>query len=281
MKNRLSAAAWKPIRAAADAVVSVLFPAPCRVCRRPLSTASRVPVCAECLGALRRIVPPFCRDCGRPFPPILASSVSPVCHACLRHAYRFDLARNFAYYDDNMVRLLTLLKHEPAAPLAAWFAERIEEVVRAEPAVGEVDWVIPVPLDRTRFRERGYNQAELIARPLASRLRRPLSTRLLRRLHPRPPKLKLSRRERWETVRGAFEVPPRTQLTNARVLLVDDVLTSGATLDACARALRSAGAATVRAVTVARVLPRWETPVESARPHEVGVRSGSLTQSSR
>jgi ComF family protein len=238
-------------------MASVLFPAPCRICREPLTTASRVPVCAECLDSLRRIVPPVCRACGRPFPPVMAASASPVCHGCLRRVYRFDLARGFAHYDDKMVRLLTLLKYEPAAPLANWFAARLEEVIRSEPKLGEVDWIVPVPLDRTRLRERGYNQAELIARPLARRLNRPISTILLSRLHPRPPKLKLSRRERWETVRGAFAVPASARVDRSCILLVDDVLTSGATLDACARALRSAGAAAVHAVTVARVLPRW------------------------
>jgi predicted amidophosphoribosyltransferase len=179
VKNGLSRLNWRPIRGAIDAVASVLFPAPCRVCREPLATASRVPVCPECLGSLRRIVPPVCGACGRPFPPVMAASVSPVCHACLRRAYRFDLARSFAYYDEKMVRLLTLLKYEPARPLANWFAARLEEVVLAEPKLAEVDCVLPVPLDRTRLRERGYNQAELIARPLARRLNRPISTDVL------------------------------------------------------------------------------------------------------
>lgn len=280
MKNGLSHFNWKPVRGAIDAVASVLFPAPCRICREPLTTASRVPVCAACLDSLRRIVPPVCGACGRPFPPIMSASVSPICHGCLRRVYRFDLARSFAYYDDKMVRLLTLLKYEPATPLANWFATRLEEVVRAEPKLAEVDWVVPVPLDRTRLRERGYNQAELIARPLARRLNRPISTDLLSRLHPRPPRLKLSRRERWDTVRGAFEAQAGAQLANVCVLLVDDVLTSGATLDACARALRSAGAAAVHAITVARVLPRWEAPIESPKVHEGGVPSSHHSQSS-
>lgn len=266
VENRLHAVGWKPIRSALDAVVSVLFPAPCRICRKALSTASRVPVCAACLASLRRIVPPLCGTCGRPFPPVLAASASPVCHACLRHLYHFDRARSFAHYDENLVHLLTLLKYEPAAPLAAWFAARLEEVVRAEPVLAEVDWVVPVPLDRTRLRQRGYNQAELIARPLAHRIGRPLSTGLLRRLHPRPTKLKLSRRERWETVRGAFEARAGARVDRSQVLLVDDVLTSGATLDACARALRSAGVAAVHAVTVARVLPRWMPAAPGTTP---------------
>jgi ComF family protein len=184
-----------------------------------------------------------------------------LCHGCFRGVYHFDLARSFALYDDAMVRLLMLLKYEPVAPLGAWFAAQIEQVIRAEPQLGEVDFIVPVPLDRYRLRERGYNQAELIARPLARRLGRPLADDLLIRLRSRPPRLKLSRRERWETVRGAFNAPSGPRVDTSRILLVDDVLTSGATLDACARALRAAGASAVRAVTVARVLPRWESPV--------------------
>ena len=252
---------WKPLRGAADALVSVVFPGACRVCHQPLSTASRVPVCSACLDSLRRIRGAVCPQCGRPQPPIVADGPARLCHGCARGVYHFDLARSFALYDDGMVRLLTLLKYEPVAPLGSWFAAQIEQVIRTEAALGEVDFVVPVPLDRRRLRERGYNQAELIARPLAKRLGRPMVTNLLVRLRSRPPRLKLSRRERWETVRGAFHAPAGPRVDTSRILLVDDVLTSGATLDACARALRSAGAAAVHAVTVARVLPRWEHPV--------------------
>jgi ComF family protein len=265
VKLEKSATPWRPLRGALDALVSVLFPAPCRVCRRPLSTASRIPVCPECLAALRRIEPPLCRECGRPFPPAVTAP-APLCHACVHGLYRFDLARSFARYNDAMERTLLLLKYDPITPLASWFAARIEEVVRAEPTLAEVDWIVPVPLDRSRLRQRGYNQAELIARPLSKRLGRPLATDLLRRLRPRPPKLKLSRRERWDTVRGAFVAASPARVDRSRILLVDDVLTSGATLDACARALVSAGAAAVHAVTVARVLPRGEFSVPGDNP---------------
>jgi ComF family protein len=266
MKSEKSAAGWQPLRGAMDALVSVLFPAACRVCRQPLATTSRVPVCQACLAALRRIQAPLCRACGRPLPPAAAAFAAPVCHACRHGLYHFDLARSFAIYDSPMERILLLLKYDPLVPLAAWFAARIEEVVHAEPALAEVDWIVPVPLDRHRLRERGYNQAELIARPLARRLGLPLATDLLRRLRSRPPKLKLSRRERWETVRGAFEAFGSGRVDSSRILLLDDVLTSGATLDACARALRTAGAAAVHAVTVARVLPRAELAASGDNP---------------
>jgi ComF family protein len=112
---------------------------------------------------------------------------------------------------------------------------------------------VPVPLHRQRERERGYNQAALISKPLAKRLRLPHKT-LLMRTKARPDKRILTPEERWESVRGAFATRPGSHVDNLRVLLVDDVLTTGATLDACARALREAGAKSVVGLTVARAI---------------------------
>jgi competence protein ComFC len=115
--------------------------------------------------------------------------------------------------------------------------------------------VVPVPLHTDRKRERGYNQAELIARPLAKRLGIELDTHILRRTQPRPPQLLLSRSERWKSVQGAYAAAAGATVDNRDFLLVDDVMTTGATLDACARALRKAGASRVFGLTVARLVP--------------------------
>jgi ComF family protein len=111
-----------------------------------------------------------------------------------------------------------------------------------------------VPLHRQRERERGYNQAALIAKPLAKLLRLPYKSVLLTRIRPRPDKHLLSYEERWESVRGAFATRPGSQVDNLRVLLVDDVMTSGATLDSSAKTLREAGARSVIGLTVARAV---------------------------
>jgi ComF family protein len=117
--------------------------------------------------------------------------------------------------------------------------------------------VVPVPLHPERQRERGFNQAELLARVVARGLGLPMDEKAIARQKPRPPKLRLSRHERWAVVRGAYAATPGRGIDNCRVLLVDDVFTTGATLDACSRALRSAGAAEVAALTVARVVDAW------------------------
>jgi ComF family protein len=165
-------------------------------------------------------------------------------------------------YEEAVVRAILLLKFEQIEPLGAWFAERLAELVNAEGARLAADVVVPVPLHRERERERGYNQAALISKPLAKKLRLPHKAVLLMRTRARPDKQVLSLEERWESVRGAFATRPGSQVDNLRVLLVDDVLTTGATLDACARALREAGAKSVIGLTVARAV---RNPLPSTR----------------
>lgn len=209
---------------------------------------------------MQPLVGPACQRCGRPFvSPVAAEAARPVCHACRRGIYAFDLARSFAAYNDAMHGAITLLKYQRVTRLGKWFAARLEEVVAREPRGFAADAVVPVPLYPLRQRERGYNQAEVIAHPLARRLGLPLEL-LLVRTKPRPEKLLLSRGERWKSVRGAYEIIPGKRVDKRRILLVDDVFTTGATLDACARALRQCGAAGVWGLTVARVLPNWAPP---------------------
>jgi competence protein ComFC len=175
-----------------------------------------------------------------------------VCRVCQARTYGFDRARSYAAYEAALVRAIVMLKFERIEPLGAWFAKRLVEVVQREAETLAADVVVPVPLHRVRERERGYNQTDLVAKPLARRLGLPYRAVLLVRTRPRPDKQVLSLAERWESVRGAFATRPGSQVDKLRVLLVDDVLTTGATLDACAKALREAGAKSVIGLTVAR-----------------------------
>ena len=157
------------------------------------------------------------------------------------------------------MRAILLLKFENIDPLGKLFAGWLAQVTVDGGPAFEADVVVPVPLHRQRERERGYNQAALIAKPLAKRLGLPYKSVLLTRNRPRPDKHLLSYEERWESVRGAFATRPGSQVDNLRVLLVDDVMTSGATLDSCAKTLREAGARSVIGSTVARAILRNAT----------------------
>jgi ComF family protein len=242
------------LKGALDTLASVVFPAPCRICGQTLANASRIPICETCLDGFKRIAAPMCLGCGRPFvSPAVAQTARPLCRLCRVDFYAFERARSFAVYNDALSEAIVLLKYEEVTRLGSWFAARLAEIVSQAPDDWRADVVVPVPLHPERQRERGYNQAELIARPLAKRLNLRFESRLLARTKPRPPQLVLSRSEHWKSVRGAYATREGLQVDNLRVLLVDDVLTTGATLDACARALRKAGAAAVLGLTVARV----------------------------
>jgi len=240
---------------ARDAVASIVFPAACRVCERLLTRASRIPICDICLGSFAPLPEKICVTCGRPLEAYpLREGEALLCPACKTGQYEFDRARSYAVYEGALIRAIVLLKFEEMTPLGHWFGEQLAELVRRGGEELAADVVVPVPLHRDRQRERGYNQADLIARPLARRLGLPCRPVLLVRTKPRPDKLHLSLEERWSSVRGAFAAKPGSRVDNLRVLLVDDVMTTGATLDACARALRQAGARTVIGLTVARAL---------------------------
>lgn len=246
------------LKSAIDSLTSVLFPAPCAICGQTLATASRVPICAPCLDELERISDPICACCGRPLVAAATHTIAPAtielrCRLCRTNFYAFDRARSFAVYNRELSEAILLLKYEQVTSLADWFGGRLAEIALETALEYRPDVVVPVPLHRDRRRERGYNQAELIAKPVARCLKLRLDANLLVRTKPRPRQLVLSRAEHWKSVRGAYAIGNGMKIDNLRVLLVDDVLTTGATLDACSRALKKAGASAVFGLTVGRV----------------------------
>src|SRR5580692_3194283 len=238
---------------ASDAVVSIFFPAGCRICDQLLVRASRVPFCEDCLDSFEGPPEKKCGICGQGFAWMTVEEGEPlVCQTCKQKTYSFERARSYGVYEGPLVRAILLLKWERMEPLGDWFAGRLAEIVRQESGQLATDVVVPVPLHRDRERQRGYNQASLISKSLARKLGLPHKAVLLMRTRPRPDKQVLTLQERWESVRGAFATRPGSQVDNKRVLLVDDVMTTGATLDACARALLESGAKSVVGLAAAR-----------------------------
>jgi ComF family protein len=219
-------------------LLSVVFPAGCRICEQLLTTATRIPICNDCLNSFRPIADTACDKCGRPVQGDWESDdevfVCPTCKNDEWGGYAFERVRSWAVYEGALVRAILLLKFDEIDPLGKLFARWLADVVVEGGAAFQADVVVPVSLHRQRERELGYNQAALIAKPLAKRLGLPYKSVLLTRIRPCPDKHLLSYEERWESVRGAFATRPGSQVDNLRVLLVDDVMTSGATLDSCA-----------------------------------------------
>ena len=235
------------------ALASICFPAGCQLCDEPLTDARRLPLCDHCLSSFQEIPPGYCDVCGQPgaFDPEFPKEI-PYCPDCQQRRFAFQLARSYGLYEGALARAIVLLKHEEMESLGNWFAERLSEVVQKEGQRMAADAIVPVPLHRVRRRERGFNQVDLIGRPLSKRLRLSYLPVLLMRSRPRPEKHLLRKDERWEAVRGAFALRKQHRVDNLRILLLDDVMTTGATLDACSRALCDAGAKSVVGLTIGR-----------------------------
>jgi predicted amidophosphoribosyltransferase len=214
--------AW--LEVAGDAVVSVFYPAGCCLCDQLLTRATRLPICENCLASFAALPPPVCDICGSPVvTPFALNALKPVVVAagqeasmasarfetrrrgCLGRTFAFERARSYAAYEGRLIRAIVMLKFERIERLAVWFAERLANVVQREHLAADI--VVHVALHRQRERE-GYNQADLIARPLARKLGLPYRAVLLIRTKPRPDKHILTLSERWESVRSAFATRP-------------------------------------------------------------------------
>lgn len=232
-------------------LLDVLVPPLCPSCgTRVLGDGA---LCGGCFTALRFIVDPCCDGCGLPFSSYAAAGSTRRCSACLQRQGALDRVRAMLLYDAAARRLILPFKHRGATVMARVLAPGMAQAGRA--LLRDAEVIVPVPLHRTRLFRRGYNQAGLLAVALGRLGEREVSLDALRRSRATPSLDSRAAAERSEILRGAIEVraPRRHVVQGRRVLLVDDVMTSGATAQACAEVLRDAGATGVDALMVARV----------------------------
>jgi ComF family protein len=241
------------VRGWAVAALDLLYPALCPVCDAVLGARRRDPLCGGCWDAIDRIVPPVCGPCGWPFPTFdpAAADRAGACEACMREAPPFDVARAAAVFAGPLRDAVHALKFRGARGLARPLAALVLESPAAA-ALDGVDALVPVPLAPGRQRERGFNQATLIAERLGRARGVPVRSGWLRRQRPTLAQADLGAAERRRNVAGAFAAS--TAVAGRCLVVVDDVFTTGATVAECARALRAGGARAVRVLTVARVL---------------------------
>lgn len=237
--------------------LDAVLPPTCVACAAIVDTPGRL--CAGCWAQMHWIGAPLCDRCGSPFDYDPSPGATLVCAACTAAPPVFDRARAVFAYDDRSRRLILSFKHADRTQSAPAFGEWIARAGGI--LVDEADLIAPVPLHWLRLAWRRYNQAALIAQALAARCRKPVIVDLLTRRRNTPSQGHLSRFARARNVGGAFAVTDRHRaaLAGKRVLLIDDVFTTGATAAACSRALLAGGAGAVDVLTLARVL-RSVTP---------------------
>ena len=240
-------------------LANLLYPPACLVChgrmptaglqRRAGSPQTTPPICAECLGAMARNGPPACSRCGLALPGAFDATLE--CAACRAVSPAFALARSPWQYAGPLREAVREFKYHRRWRIGRWLADEMAALAQSAFPLDEIAAVLPVPLHWLKERLRGANAVGQLARPIATALGKPYLPSALRRTRWTRAQTDLSWRERRQNVQRAFVARPRG-IQGKAVVLVDDVLTSGATANACALALREAGARRVFVLAAAR-----------------------------
>lgn len=234
------------LRSGLHALVDFVYPPCCHVCGQSLDDAAAV-VCPECAARITPIDAPYCDRCSAPL-----AGMGEDCRACAGRSFHFVRARAATAFDDTVQTMIHLLKYRGRRAIGRFLGRLLADAAMREPWFGEIDLLVPIPLHRSRARERGYNQSELLARGMTDQSRIPVETRLVSRRQRTQSQTALTPAQRAANVHGAFHILAPQALAGTRVALVDDVFTTGATFDSCAQAVLESGAAAVYALAVAR-----------------------------
>lgn len=232
--------------AALKSVTALFFPDGCVVCGKATDDAAMCAGCREKIGYIRE---PICPRCGRPF--ASGKGVSHICLDCVNGENKFIMSRAVFEYNEAIAKLIQRFKFGDRVSLVSFFADELEKLYGIQYRGAGVDALVPVPLSRQRLRRRSYNQSLLLANALAERLSLPVYPHVLEKVIETPPQSKLSAEMRRENVKHAYNVSDGKPLKGKKVLLIDDVVTTGSTINACTRAFRRAGIKQVYVMAVA------------------------------
>jgi ComF family protein len=233
-----------------NAGLSFLYPEICKLCAENRASRDQGYVCDKCRSAVKFLDPPFCDRCGLPYEGAITGTFE--CGNCKDLKLHFHSARSAVAATEKILEAIHHYKYNRALWFEPFLAGLLIE--RAQPVLAASSWdaIVPVPLHSAKLREREFNQAERLSRRLSGTMRIPVETGYVRRAVPTRTQTLLSREERLANVRNAFVTAEGLNLTGKTLVLVDDVMTTGATTSACAKVLRQAGADKVCVWTVAR-----------------------------
>ena len=223
-------------------LLNLLFPETCPVCQNPCLNHETAPICTDCWQSVRQYKGPLCQKCGAP----LVSEVSRICGECLKQDPAFEYARSFGLYDHTLRKGINLLKYHGKKRLS-----RPLSALLIKAGVPDADTVVPVPLHQNRLRHREFNQSALISKYIAEEMKSCLILDCLVKVRDTLPQVGLRYKARVKNIKGAFKVRNRDVIKDRKIILVDDVVTTGATIRECSRTLKKAGAGEIYVISLA------------------------------
>ncbi|MFA5114937.1 MAG: ComF family protein [Candidatus Omnitrophota bacterium] len=236
----------------AKGLAEIIFPKKCPACKKSVKDRgnAEVHLCADCWGKIKRNAPPFCYRCGRRLKS--QNLTKNICPSCVRRPLHFDRAFSPCLYEGPVKELIHEFKYGNKEHLALFLSKLMADFIHEyNLPIDFVDSIIPVPLYKSRLREREFNQARTLSEPLAREFHKPLLDGALIRRRPTASQTGLEENERFRNVEGSFEVIDAGAIRNTNLLLIDDVLTTGATSSEAARVLKDSGANIVFVLTLA------------------------------
>ncbi len=226
--------------------IDIIYPPQCLVCS---SHAKKNGICTSCIESFKGIKEPLCSCCGVPFKTIIDKNHS--CGLCIKESVPFDRAVSIYLFEGKLSEAIRRLKYSGKVSVASTLGDLISN----HPITHEeYDAVVPVPLYMGKLRERGFNQSHLLAARVANRTSANLHPYILERVRPTLPQVGMKSSERVQNVKGAFMIRKGADAKEKKILLIDDVYTTGATAKECSRVLKRGGAAKVNVLTLARVV---------------------------
>ena len=247
------------INAWLEPLITFIYPAKCRCCEHPMRVSRFHYICEECWEKIEYLTPPWCQTCGMSHQlqdDSVAASVRDtfICADCQARPPLYDKLRSIAFYEPTLREVIRLFKYHKKLGFAKLLSQLIEAHFPTDLSADAYDFLLPVPLHRKRQRDRGFNQAEQIAKGVAKFWKVPVRTDILRRIKYTERQSRLnSPRERVDNIRGAFDVRSPKVIRGCSLLLVDDIFTTGTTVNEILKVLKTAGATRVDVFVLARV----------------------------
>jgi len=233
-----------------DAGLNLFYPAVCQICSEQRATYTESYICADCRTKVWVIDSGFCSKCGIPFNGAITNEFE--CGECKDVDLEFDAARAAVRVNAFMLDVVHRYKYARAMWFEKFLGQLLVEAAIPELSKEHWDFIVPVPLHPVKLRQREFNQAERLAKYLGRAANIPVNTSILKRIQPTQSQTRLSREDRAENVRKAFALRRAVDLKDKHIVIIDDILTTGATTSACAGVLRKAGARKIQVWTVAR-----------------------------
>ena len=238
-----------------ESFISLFLPAECKICSKPLKSSNRSFICEECWNKVEWLEPPYCSRCSKPFSPSETSPINSfsICAECKKNSLYFKKVFVPTLYVGVMKKIIHIFKYERKRGVIRGI-KKIMEIYFSQNhfPFSRLHLVVPIPLYRKKLKERGFNQAELLARIIAEYFNIKLSKNNLKKIKPTKSQTKLSASERIKNMKGAFIVKSKEEFCGKNILLVDDIYTTGATVKEAAKILKRVNTKEIYAFTLAR-----------------------------